>query len=128
MEQAFPGVKFSPYAPNPAAHAARRRQVHIPAYDEPGAILDSKAPPLPEHMGRAAQAIEHFGPLEGGSSEPGWTGYARYNTIKAATGLTYAQVFGAINAMRATDPYSIRQSVDRLGKNVYVQIKKGAYA
>lgn len=127
METAFPGVRFSLYTQNPAGVRAARA-AGLPSAGQPEALYDAAARAVPAGSTALVPALVAAARRWGPGTDGAWTGYVTFNTLVAACGASYADVFAAINALRARDPRAVRLSVNRLGDPTHIALRRDAGA
>lgn len=111
MEKRHPGVHFSLCVPNPLGLREARGK-GIPGTGLPQAILNLQVRKVQD-----PQILKDFLKAYQQWKAPG--GYIGYVNLKEATGFSYAQVFGVVLHLRASEPYESFFSVNRLGDSVY---------
>lgn len=112
MQQFYPGIGFTTYPSNPLTRVERLRSK--PWGDLPLAKFNPTVDPSSEHLENVIKAYKKW--------KDSFSGYVTFNDLKFESGLSFQQVFSAIQELRKTNPHFVRFTVNRMGDNVYVKI------
>ena len=119
MEDAFPGVFFSLCSANPLSI---KKYKGVPGVGIPQAIFNQSHRYLEDGFGRA----KVFWAYEKARSQSENYEYVTFTQVAAnlPAGMTFFDIFGAVNFWRDADPHSVAIGVNRLGDAVSFSVKK----
>jgi len=119
MQNAFPGVKFSLCS---ASALSMKKYKGKPGVGVPQAIIDQHSDLLLDGFKRARV----FWAYELARAQSDGYEYVTFTQVAAnmPAGMTFQDIFGAVNFWRVNDPYSVALTVNRLGDATAFAVKK----